>query len=253
MDIHNIFSMKLSAKINLFVIFLLTLSIFWGASQAEAYTWSRNLTMGDVGQDVKELQKLLNQTSLTRIASAGPGSAGNETLYFGELTRYGVVKFQEKYASEILHPLGLIRGTGYVGPSTRAKLAELSNSGVSNTILNLYPPNTSSSPQARANTKPQLFSVTPSSGTIGTTVTLHGSGFDEDDNTVYASFAKLENIPSKDGKSIEFEVALPFPKDLIDNLPDDRAKYIPDFKYEFIVENKNGRSGGVNFILQTNF
>jgi peptidoglycan hydrolase-like protein with peptidoglycan-binding domain len=245
--------MNLDSKIKGFAILLLVvLSTFLGTSKVEAYMWSRNLSLGDIGPDVMELQKFLNQTSLTRIASAGPGSAGNETLYFGELTRYGVIKFQEKYASDILRPLGLTRGTGYVGPSTRSKLAELSARGISDTI-NLQPSNTPSSAQPILSIKPQIFSVTPSTGPIGTKVVLEGTGFDKTNNTVYASFAKLENIPSKDGSRIEFEVALPFPKDLIDNLPDDRAKYIPDFKYEFIVENKNGRSGGVSFILQTNF
>lgn len=47
------------------------------------------------------------------------------TGFFGNLTRQAVVRFQEKYASEILVPSGLSGGTGFVGPATRKKMNEL--------------------------------------------------------------------------------------------------------------------------------
>jgi len=74
-------------------------------------TFTRDLYQGMSGDDVKCLQALLEVSP--------------QTGYFGPLTYEAVVKFQEKYASEILAPLGLTAGTGYVGPKTRAKLNEL--------------------------------------------------------------------------------------------------------------------------------
>ncbi|MBI2042154.1 MAG: hypothetical protein HYT21_00140 [Candidatus Nealsonbacteria bacterium] len=44
---------------------------------------------------------------------------------FYTLTQQAVIRFQQKYAAEILSPLGLTRGTGYVGSSTLAKINEL--------------------------------------------------------------------------------------------------------------------------------
>ncbi|MDO8264820.1 MAG: peptidoglycan-binding domain-containing protein [Candidatus Parcubacteria bacterium] len=44
---------------------------------------------------------------------------------FFSLTELAVIRFQEKYASEILSPLGMTEGTGYVGIRTRNKINQL--------------------------------------------------------------------------------------------------------------------------------
>ena len=52
-------------------------------------------------------------------------SEGLVTGNFLILTKAAVIRFQEKYNSEILKPLGLERGTGYVGVMTREKINQL--------------------------------------------------------------------------------------------------------------------------------
>ncbi len=97
------------------------------------FMFNQNLSQGSRGMAVKYLQIVLNANPDTRLAQTGPGSPGNETEYFGPITREAVNKFQSKYASEILNPIGLNAPTGFVGTQTRAKLNSILQKGVSET------------------------------------------------------------------------------------------------------------------------
>lgn len=74
--------------------------------------FSKDLSLGMTDPDVLRLQKVLNSTSYAKIASTGPGSPGQETTYFGALTKAALVKFQ---AHNNISPT-----SGYFGPLTRA-------------------------------------------------------------------------------------------------------------------------------------
>jgi peptidoglycan hydrolase-like protein with peptidoglycan-binding domain len=87
-------------------------------------SFNRDLNVGSNNEDVRQLQIFLNRNGFT-VAQVGVGSVGNETSYFGTLTKSAVIRFQERYASDILSPVGLTHGTGYFGPSTRSKANSL--------------------------------------------------------------------------------------------------------------------------------
>jgi peptidoglycan hydrolase-like protein with peptidoglycan-binding domain len=91
------------------------------SNQSVACQISGNISFGVYGSsDVKCLQQfLLNQGSSMY--------QGLVTGYFGPLTKAAVIKFQEKYASDILTPQGLSKGTGSVDNLTRQKINNILN------------------------------------------------------------------------------------------------------------------------------
>lgn len=90
-----------------------------------AFFFDFDLTVGNSGEAVTKLQGALTDNGVY---------AGPVTGYFGPLTKAGVAKFQDKYANEILTPVGLIVGTGYFGPSTRKKLNALNVTSVASVV-----------------------------------------------------------------------------------------------------------------------
>ncbi len=72
--------------------------------------FTRNLTLGAVGADVKSLQIYLNSRGFT-IATSGGGSPGYETMYFGQATQSALVRFQRSN--------GIVPASGFFGPLTR--------------------------------------------------------------------------------------------------------------------------------------
>ena len=83
---------------------------------AAVFNFTRNLTLGSTGEDVKALQQFLNTQGFA-VAATGAGSAGNESTTFGPRTQAALVRFQE--ANNISPALG------FFGPVTRARIATL--------------------------------------------------------------------------------------------------------------------------------
>ena len=76
-------------------------------------SFTRNLTVGATGSDVKCLQALLNTSASTQVSATGAGSPGMETMTFGPKTLVAVQKYQTADG---------ITPASQVGPMTRAKL-----------------------------------------------------------------------------------------------------------------------------------
>lgn len=89
---------------------------------------SSSLRMGDIHPEVKSLQILLNGAGFV-LAESGPGSSGNETNFFGALTRAAVQKMQ---CNQKIICLGDEKSTGYglVGPRTRTALMSFAKNNV---------------------------------------------------------------------------------------------------------------------------
>src|SRR3989344_2874334 len=79
-------------------------------------SFTRDLDIGTMGEDVRVLQQFLNAQGFM-IAESGVGSPGNETDYFGSLTQAALGEFQAAN--------GITPSVGYFGPKTRAFIAEM--------------------------------------------------------------------------------------------------------------------------------
>ena len=85
-------------------------------SDAWCYDFLTDLKYQQTGKNVRALQAALEKEGLFKESATG---------YFGPITFQAVKLFQEKYHQEILTPWGFKKGTGFVGPTTMAKLNEL--------------------------------------------------------------------------------------------------------------------------------
>jgi hypothetical protein len=79
-----------------------------------AFLFSKDLQFGRQDAQIKWLQEFLNDAGYS-VASSGSGSPGNESVYFGSLTRHALELYQAAH--------NITPAAGYFGPLTRAYIA----------------------------------------------------------------------------------------------------------------------------------
>jgi hypothetical protein len=87
------------------------LALIQSLNTQSAGSYTRDLTIGSIGQDVQTLQQFLNDNGYAVATSSGTvGSIGHEGTYFGWKTQDALRRFQKG---------NHLPGTGYFGPITR--------------------------------------------------------------------------------------------------------------------------------------
>lgn len=169
---------------------------------------SRTLSIGSRGSDVTSLQQYLVQS----------GYIGSWALtgYYGAATAAAVRNFQ------VIHG---IAATGSVGPQTRSALsAGCTYSFSPYTNYSYYQPTpytystqptpyvyptypyTTYQPPYTPVSAPRINSLSVLTGSVGTSVTVYGSGFQQEGNTVHFGRGIIANLRSFDGTSLTFTV-----------------------------------------------
>jgi peptidoglycan hydrolase-like protein with peptidoglycan-binding domain len=115
-----------------------------------------NLGIGSTGSGVAQLQQSLGVTS---------------TGYFGALTQAAIMKWQTVHS---------VPATGYVGPLTRAAFII----GCGNPI-----------PPVVTGSQPTVYGVNPTSGSVGTTVSVTGFGFTSDNTILMDGSLAARDVP----------------------------------------------------------
>jgi peptidoglycan hydrolase-like protein with peptidoglycan-binding domain len=179
---------------------------------------NRDLSMGMRGTDVTALQTFL-------VAQNYPGSGSwMLTGYFGAATAAAVRDYQSQHG---------LPQTGVADSATRASIGACNQtSSYTNTYTNTYPynanpyntnynytapfsftptypapPYNSSYPYGVVTTGAvSITSLTVTSAVTGAPVSVIGSGFDPNNNTVYVGSVPVTGIPSANGTSLSFVV-----------------------------------------------
>ena len=103
------------------LFFIITIFVVTTTAEASTCNFTRDLKMGDKGEDVRCLQQYLNSTD-SHVALSGAGSAGKETNLFREKTKEAVSLWQIRN--------GVNPAEGYFGLKSREKYNSLVESSI---------------------------------------------------------------------------------------------------------------------------
>src|SRR3989338_10665024 len=165
-------------------------------------TLSLGLTDAKTNGEVSKLQQFLAQDKTIY-------PEGLVTGYFGSLTQKAMQRWQARNGI-VSSGSPATTGYGVVGPKTRAKLQAITFSSSTAPLTPtppppLPPPSPSITPIRLP--IPTISSLQPTSGPIGTTVTITGSGFTSTGNTVnFGNGVIQKNVSSFDGKTVTFTI-----------------------------------------------
>ncbi len=208
-----------------------------GGNNGWCYTFNNNFGIGNSSNDNAQLITVFSREGLV----VPQNSTSNQ---FNEGIASMVSAFQEKYRGEILAPFNFSAGTGYVGDRTRAKLNSLY--GCSGNVV-ITPQTTSYL---------SVSNLQPSSGIVGTQVTIVGSGFTQTGNKIRFGNTNSEQNPSyslnsNDGRTIIFTVPSSNYFACLYSYP---SCYVAQVlvqpgTYPVSVTNANGTSNQINFTI----
>ena len=157
-----------------------------------------DLSLGARGANVISLQNFLVGQNYS-----GTGS-WMITGYFGAATKQAVMNFQSQQ--------GTVR-TGVVDAQTRAAIRNISctanasaASSTSTSYLNASPTYAAYNTINSYNNNPMINSFSVSSGPIGTSVTIYGTGFDSAYNNVYLDASPISGNIGSNGTTLTFNV-----------------------------------------------
>jgi len=153
------------------------------------------------------------------------------TGYFGPITRSKLEAFQNTYG---------IPATGYFGPMSRARLI-------------LVTCGTNPPVPLPGSSAPTVSNLSPTSGVVGTQVTITGSGFNSDSYVLFGGGTSGGSVSSYDGTHITFDVpsSVGAPCNLFStgSLCPQYARLITPGTYPVSIETANGTSNSMQFTV----
>jgi hypothetical protein len=194
-------------------------------------SFNSNVYYGLSDSYVTTLQNFLISEGYLHVAATG---------YFGPLTFAAAQSFQAANG---------ITNTGFVGPLTRAKIGSITctvNPGPIVVNPPVFPIATTT--PTTTTSAPMISYVSPTSGSIGSSFTIYGSGFSSINNIVHFGSGTLTGVSSADGTTLSLTV----PSQLSNcNLYSctDTIIYVGPGTYPISVLNSVGTSNSVSFTV----